>query len=156
MDMNVWIMITGVLTALFTGIAVIQHVIERPKPRIKLLASGKRVFEKNQLIVDIRAINVGDGDAFNAMLSTTAGDNENRETNFAARLSNDNRLEWCATIVVMTPEPYFDEESGLMVGEEWNKPIPDTNDFATVTWNQPPYLHRMHKKKIRLSDIEEA
>lgn len=156
MDTNDWLILTGILTAAFTGVAIIQRIIERRRPRIKLLIVDKTVSEKNRINCLIAAINIGDGDAFNARLTASAGDNESLPTNFAARLSNDNRLEFWAVIPARVTKPHMDEETGVMVGDLWDKPIPDTNDFATVTWNQPPYLFWTHRKKIRLSEIEEA
>ncbi|MEE8738318.1 MAG: hypothetical protein SOI66_05345 [Bifidobacterium sp.] len=153
MDMNVLIVITGILTALFTGIAVVQHVIERPKPRIELRVKWKRIDAENSLVCSVMAINVGNGSAYNARITATSGESESRD--FTRRLTNDNEIEWFAEVPVVAPAPHADLETGAYK-DEWRKPIPDKNVFVFVTWNQPPYFFWTHRKKIRLNEIEEA
>lgn len=152
MDMNVLIVITGILTALFTGIAVVQHVIERPKPRIELRVKWKRIDAENSLACSVVAINVGNGSAYNARITATSGESESRD--FTRRLTNDNEIEWFAEVPVVAPAPHVDLETSTYKNE-WRKPIPDKNVFVFVTWNQPPYSSVTRRKKARLSDIEE-
>lgn len=153
MDTNAWLVLTGVLTALFTGIAIIQRVIERPRPNFSVFINSTDVVNNGEIACLVVAVNDGDGSALNCSIkapNSSAYAVNSQDSSQSAYLMPGNRLSLSVAV---------DYENARVKetvdGVEWryDGPIPDNGIRVKIIWHQAPYRHLAHSKTYNLSKL---
>lgn len=153
MDANGWVVLATVLTALFTGWAVVQHIVDRKRAMFRVVINDVRSREDGFATYGVLLVNVGDGDALD--VSFRAPDKERFEER-KARLANGE----CMEVWVKVPNPaivsgVWNAEDGYIgLFSEAAKVPEDCNEVLEVIWHQPPYRALARRKRYRLRDLE--
>lgn len=143
------------LTALFTGYALVQHAAERPRPRWALSRSSHALphGDTGRWWMYVTATNIGDGDALAA--SIVARDGSVDGVNVVGRspvIASGKELVVAVDIAKRSPafeDPY---------GNALDFPINDLAEIGdvrvTITWNHPPYRWLTRKRTYLVRRLE--
>lgn len=159
MDSQTLLVLTAVgalATAVFTAWPIAQRAIDRPRPRWKVeRATEAQAMHKADGWLRVRLTNVGDGVAFDVILSVIGGERVELTNDRAAapRLDSGESAE----IAVRLPRPAGLEQDGY---GNWPSFAP-TNDMfdgvrVRVTWHHPPYRSLRRSRSYRVGRIERS
>lgn len=158
MDAQTLLVLTAVgtlATAIFTGYPIVQRMMDRPRPRWRFTRSelANRDFADTRACLFVTATNIGDGPAFNVLLSewdtTCVGGMSGRRGSSSLGTG-----ESVSIAVHMPIEPDWEADR---YGNTLDMParVEDIGDAGVMlTWNQPPHRWVKRRKRKRARRLE--
>ncbi|MCX8647097.1 hypothetical protein J3U01_01500 [Bifidobacterium sp. B4107] len=153
MDTNAWLVLTGVLTALFTGIAIVQRVIERPRPSFSVFVNSMDIVKDGEISCFVAAVNDGNGQALDCSIEAPHSSATNRNHQNSSQNAYLQPGEYLSLSVTVHDKEGKIKESEWGSGWPYDGPIPDNDICVKVLWHQAPYRRIAHCRKYRLSKL---
>lgn len=154
MTTNDWLVLTGVLTALFTGIAIVQRIFERPRPHFSVFLTDIDPIREDTVNCFVWAINDGDAPALDCNLTSPKGEPgwvSMEDKGRSGSLPPNQLLKFTAEATVPGVRNDGPNVDGVL--PTFDGPLPEGDEYVEITWHQSPYRAIRHHKRYKLCEL---
>lgn len=153
MDTNAWLVLTDVLIALFTGIAIVQRVIEKLRPNFFVFVNSMEIIKDGEISCFVDAVNDGNEQALNCSTEVPHSSATNRNHQKSSQNAYPQPCKYLSLSVTVHDKSRKIKKNDW--GSEWpyDGPIPNNDICVKVIWHQASYHRITHCRKYSLSKL---